>query len=238
MEFGGRRHCIHGLIEVDVTTPRQRLLEIKQQTGESLSFTAFIIYCCASVVDQNKRLHAYRDWRNRLILFDDVDVYVPVERPGEGIFSEALIRAANRKSLKDIHLEIRQAQSKAMPEPTGGGFMKWYVLIPRFLRAVFFQVVYGKPELFKKHMGTVMVTSVGMFGRGAGWGVAPVGHALTVTVGGIVSRPCVKDGQLEDREHLCLTVTFDHDVVDGAPAARFLQQFKELVESGMGLYEE
>jgi pyruvate/2-oxoglutarate dehydrogenase complex dihydrolipoamide acyltransferase (E2) component len=238
MEFGGRKHCIHGLIEVDVTNPRQHLLEIKQRTGESLSFTGFIIYCCARVVDQNKLVHAYRDWHNRLILFDEVDIYVPVERSAGGPLSHTIIRAANRKSVKDIHREIRQAQSKATPDAAADRFMRWYVAIPRFLRRSFFPAIYGVPRLFKKYMGTVMVTSVGMFGTGGGWGIGPVGHSLTVTVGGIVSRPCVKNGQLENREHLCLTITFDHDVINGAPAARFLQQFKELIESGSGLFEE
>lgn len=238
MEFGGRKHCIHGLIEVDVTNPRQRLLEIRQRTGESLSFTGFIIYCCARVVDQNKLVHGYRDWRNRLILFDEVDIYVPVARAEGGHFSQAIIRAANRKSVRDIHQEIRQVQFKAMPDTDSGRFIRWYTAIPRFLRRFFFRAIYGKPHLLKKYIGTVMVTAVGMFGSGAGWGVAPVGHALTVTVGGIVSRPCLSNGQLENREHLCLTISFDHDVIDGAPAARFIQEFKELVESGSGLFEE
>lgn len=238
MEFGGRKHCIHGLIEVDVTKPRQRLLEIKQRTGESLSFTGFIIYCCAKVVHQNKHVHAYRDWRNRLILFDEVDICMPVDRSAGGLFSLAIIREADRKTVKDIHQEIRQAQSRATPNTSTGRYIKWYAVIPRFLRRFFFRVIYGVPRLFKRYAGTVMVTSVGMFGTGAGWGIGPEGHALSVTVGGIVSRPCVRNGELENREHLCLTITFDHDVIDGAPAARFIQQFKELVESGSGLFEE
>jgi hypothetical protein len=189
-------------------------------------------------VHQNKRVHAYRDWRNRLILFDEVDIYVPVERSADGRPSHAIIRAANRKSVKDIHQEIRQAQSETMPDTAAGRFMDLYATIPRFLRRSFFPVIYGVPRLFKKHMGTVMVTSVGMFGTGAGWGIGPVGHALTVTVGGIVLRPRAENGQLVNREHLCLTITFDHDVIDGAPAARFVQQFKRLVEDGGGLFEE
>lgn len=63
-------------------------------------------------------------------------------------------------------------------------------------------------------------------------------HTLNITVGGIVSRPCLIDAQLEEREHLCLTVSFDHDIIDGAPAARFIQRFKDLVESGSGLFDE
>ncbi len=238
MDFGGRKHCIHGLIEVDVTRPRQRLREIKQTTGASLSFTAFIIYCCAQAVDQNRAVHAYRDWRNRLILFDDVDIFVPVERTGAGMFSQVLIRAANRKTVQDIHREIRQAQAGGAPTRTAGRFIKTFTALPRFLRHLFFSVMYGNPRLLKQYAGTVEVTSVGMFGSGAGWGIAPVGHALSVTVGGIVARPVLKEGHLENREHLCVTITFDHDVIDGAPATRFVQRFKELVETGSGLPEE
>ncbi|MEW5816796.1 MAG: 2-oxo acid dehydrogenase subunit E2 [Spirochaetota bacterium] len=66
-----------------------------------------------------------------------------------------------------------------------------------------------------------------MFGRGAGWGIPLVYHALNITVGGFVYRPCLVDGRLENREHLCVTLTFDHDIIDGAPAARFIHRLKK-----------
>jgi len=43
------------------------------------------------------------------------------------------------------------------------------------------------------------------------------------------------NGELQNKEHLCLTVTFDHDIVDGAPAARFIQRLAALVQEGAGL---
>lgn len=46
------------------------------------------------------------------------------------------------------------------------------------------------------------------------------------------------DGEVEPREYLSLTVTFDHEAVDGAPVARFVQRLKELVESASGLDPE
>lgn len=71
------------------------------------------------------------------------------------------------------------------------------------------------------------------------WLIPLVGGAtVAVAVGGIVERPCVKDGQIETREHLCLTVTFNHDIVDGAPAARFLKRFSELLMTGELLLDE
>lgn len=54
-------------------------------------------------------------------------------------------------------------------------------------------------------------------------------------VGGIARKPVVVQDRIEPREVLSLTVAFDHDVVDGAPAARFTERLKELIESGYGL---
>jgi pyruvate/2-oxoglutarate dehydrogenase complex dihydrolipoamide acyltransferase (E2) component len=41
----------------------------------------------------------------------------------------------------------------------------------------------------------------------------------------------------EEREYLCLTLSMDHDIILGAPAARFTQRLRELIESGAGLPE-
>lgn len=39
------------------------------------------------------------------------------------------------------------------------------------------------------------------------------------------------------RDYLSLTVSFDHNMIDGAPAARFTQRLKQLIESGYGLQD-
>ena len=58
---------------------------------------------------------------------------------------------------------------------------------------------------------------------------------LTVTLGGIAEKPGVVDGRIQIQECLYMTLSFDHDIIDGAPAARFTQRLKELIESGYGL---
>jgi pyruvate/2-oxoglutarate dehydrogenase complex dihydrolipoamide acyltransferase (E2) component len=55
--------------------------------------------------------------------------------------------------------------------------------------------------------------------------------SLEVIVGGVSQRPRVIDGQVTVRDILDLTVVIDHNVVDGAPAARFAAEFRELLES-------
>lgn len=92
------------------------------------------------------------------------------------------------------------------------------------------------PWFQKRSGGTVGLTAVGMFGKGAGWGVPPpFPTPLMITVGGIGKKQGAIDDQATLREYLSLTVSVDHDIVDGAPAARFVQRLEELIESSYGL---
>jgi pyruvate/2-oxoglutarate dehydrogenase complex dihydrolipoamide acyltransferase (E2) component len=80
-----------------------------------------------------------------------------------------------------------------------------------------------------------VVTAVGMFGRGSGWGIPVAEPTLSITLGGIAEKPGVVDGQIAIRDYLCMTLSFDHSIVDGVPAARFTGRLKDLIESGYGL---
>lgn len=229
-----KKHMIQALIEVDVTSARRRLREIKEETGESLSFTGFIIFCCARAVDADRHIQAYRDWRNRLVIFDDVDVFTPIEssKDGRNVVLPIVIKGANRKSLGEIHREIRQAQAGQGDGGRPGGAIG---AMPSFIRRWVFGLLQRAPHLMKQIGGTIVVTSVGMFGTGAGWGIPITSQTLSVTVGGIVPRVSLVDGVPQARDHLCLTIGFDHEIVDGAPAARFVQCLKTLIEDGAGL---
>jgi hypothetical protein len=80
------------------------------------------------------------------------------------------------------------------------------------------------PQLQKKYWGTVVLTAVGMFGKGAGWGIPISGDTLSIMLGGIAEKPGVVDGHIAIREYLSLTISFDHNIIDGAPAARFTER--------------
>ena len=232
-----RKHTIYALIEVDVTEPRRLIHEYKERTGEVLSFTAFVIACLGKTIDQNKRMHAYRDWRNRLIIFDEVNVntMIEVEAGGRKRVMPHWVRAANKRRFRDIHDEIRATQTK--PEQTREFGVKWLGLLPTFAWDIFFWFIFKNPHWLKKSFGTVGLTSVGMFGKGTGWAIPFGVHTLDVAIGSIAEKLGVKNGCIEIREYLCLTLCFDHDIIDGAPAARFTQRFKELIENGYGLAE-
>ncbi len=83
-----------------------------------------------------------------------------------------------------------------------------------------------------KRYGVVTVTSVGMFADGAMWLVPLSASTVALSVGGIVRRPAATDDGIRGHEHLCPTASFDHDIIDGAPAARFTSRLVELIASG------
>jgi pyruvate/2-oxoglutarate dehydrogenase complex dihydrolipoamide acyltransferase (E2) component len=239
-----RKPMIHGLLEVDVTKARARLRQHQARTGEALSFTAFIMACLGIAVDEHKDVQAMRKGSNHLIVFEDVDILTYVERDvgGQQLILPYIVRAANHKSFLEIHREIRaaQVQDLAKFEMGGGIAMR---LLPAALFLPYFKITtwIGRlyPRIWKKTWGTVMLTAVGMFGEGAGWGIPLSPPSLCwITVGGIGQKRESVDAQTVARELLSLTVSFDHNLIDGAPAARFTTRLKELIESAHGLADQ
>jgi pyruvate/2-oxoglutarate dehydrogenase complex dihydrolipoamide acyltransferase (E2) component len=245
LELTWPAHTMYGLLEVDVTLARKLIAEHKARTGETLSFAGFLTFCLARAVDEDKTIQAYRKGDRKLIQFDDVNVGLMVERKvGEKrALMGHVIQAANRKTYREIHDEIRKVQSE--PVPPGRGMASWFrsaMLLPwplsRLVIALLRFNSRRDPTIAVSMGGTVALTSVGMFGGShSGWGISPTLHPLGLVVGGIAWKPAVIEGRIEPREILNLTVTFDHDVVDGAPATRFVRRLVELIERGYGLCE-
>jgi pyruvate/2-oxoglutarate dehydrogenase complex dihydrolipoamide acyltransferase (E2) component len=245
LELSWTTHTIYGLLEVDVTAARKHIAEHKARTGESLSFTAFLAFCLGRAVEEHKEVQACLKGRRQMMIFDDVNIGLMVEHKagGKGALMGHVILGANRKTYREIHQEIRSVQSA--PVPTGRGMPSWFrsaMLLPwplsRLSMALLRLNRRRDPTSFVSMGGTVAITSVGMFGGGhSGWGFTPTPQSLGLVVGGIAWKPTVVEGRIEPREILNLTVMFDHDVVDGAPATRFTRRLVELIESGYGLDE-
>jgi pyruvate/2-oxoglutarate dehydrogenase complex dihydrolipoamide acyltransferase (E2) component len=248
MELSHRKHTMYGLIEVDVTDARRAIKRHRAHTGTPVSLTAFIIYCLARAVAADPAMQAYRLGRRRLVLFGEVDVAIMVEREVDGARMPLpyIIRAAEAKSIDQIGLELRAVQRQSPEDVALGsisprlrpivqhGLSAWLAL-PTTMRRLVWSWTLADPYRRKRLSGTVGLTSVGMFGHGVGWGVTPMGHSLAVIVGGLSTRTTVAGSGIEPHEYLCLTLTLDHDVIDGAPAARFTTRFKNLIESCAGI---
>ena len=90
-----------------------------------------------------------------------------------------------------------------------------------------------RPEEFSG--GTFTVSNLGMFDVDSFTGVINPPESAILAVGSITPTPVVEDGQVVVRDRMKVTMSSDHRAVDGATAARFLQQVKRLLEEPLGL---
>jgi pyruvate/2-oxoglutarate dehydrogenase complex dihydrolipoamide acyltransferase (E2) component len=233
MATAKRKNIIHGLVEVDVTDAH-RMLKEQRTNGIDLSFTAFLIYAVAQAVQEDRILHAYRRGR-QLLLFDDIDVNTQIETHlnDRQVMKSVVIQAANRKSVEELSREIRASQAEKPPSLERR--FRAFMTLPRPVRSLVWRIALSNPERFVRRGGTVFFSSVGMFGPHGGWGIPLAPPTLMITAGGITTKPRYVAGHLEAREVLDLTISVDHDIVDGAPAARFARRLTELIERAHGL---
>jgi len=243
---GQKKHHIKALIELDVTEPRKLILE-KKQRSEDVSFNSWLIKCISHAVEESKQIHAIRKGKRNVVIFEDIDISIVIEREvdGEKVPLPYVVRKTNEKSISDIYDEIRNGQKQSIEgeddyvlgESYNKFLMKTYYCLPGFIRRLIWECIIKSPFLTKQNMGTVMITSVGMMGKINGWVIPVSVHPLSFAIGSIVKKPGVVKDKIEIREYLYITVLVDHDVIDGAPAARILSKLTQLVESGYGLSE-
>lgn len=230
MRAGRKMAPIHGLFEVDVTEVRYRL----RAQHPRPSFTAFVVACVARAAAQHPEVHAYRDWRGRLAVAHYVDVAVQVETPTAAgpVPIGHLVRDADVRDVADISTEIRSVRADPGKSSSGplSGLVAAAARSPRLV-ALTLRLMRRSVRL-REVCGTVSVSSVGMFAGGGGFGIGiPALLTLNVTVGGMSERARVVDGRIQIRHVLDLTVTVDHNLTDGAPAARFAASLRKLIET-------
>ena len=222
---------MHGLIDLDVTEAH-RLLATHEPP---LSFTAFIVASVARAAAAYPDVHAYRNWRGQIVLHHHVDVTTIVEiSTPQGPFPLVhIVRDAENRDVAGLTEELHRAKGKPTATRSGWWLARVAPLgarLPGLIPVMY--AVMGRSVRARQRSGTVAVTAVGMFGGGGGFAIAPLAlMSLQVVVGGMSQRPRVVGGQVEIRDVLDLTVTIDHNVVDGAPAARFGAELRRLIEN-------
>lgn len=234
---------IQGILEVDVTKALEIMNKYREKTGERLSFTAWTIKCIAKAVTEFPVVQTFRVGRNKMIEFHDVDVKCNVEKmiEGKSVPIQYIIRKANEKSFKEIHDEIRKAQKynkddERVKERKIKRQQKQIMSLPKFIRNFFWQSIMTNPFKIKKNLGTIGVTAMGMFGKGlSGWALPVTMHSTTFAIGAIVKKPVFIDNEFIPRDILHVTLVFNHDVVDGAPAVKFSNRMQEIMSSAYDL---
>ena len=83
--------------------------------------------------------------------------------------------------------------------------------------------------------GTFTISNLGMFDVDSFTAVINPPESAILAVGSITPTPVVVDGQVVVRDRMKVTLSSDHRAIDGATAARFLQEVKRLLEEPFGL---
>lgn len=243
--IGMRKHHIKALIEIDVTESRIKIENKRSEPGDRISFTSWILKCISQAVNEHKQVHALRKGKNKLVIFNDIDISILVEKKvdDELVPIPLIIRNIDKKSIPDIYNEIEIAKNEVINEKKNYVLeknRKWesinlFSLLPQFIRLFIWRFLLANPYRVKRMMGTAVVTSVGMITNVYGWMIPFSIHPVCFALGSIVKKPGVINDTIEIREFLQMTILMDHDVIDGAPAARFAGRLSELIEKGYGL---
>jgi len=231
-----RRHVIPAWFSADVTDVLPHL-----GNEQGVSVTAYVASTLAHAVAAHPRLHSTRDPLGRVVTFDSVDVNVTVEVAlgGQSFPLNHVLRGAGSRTAYDLHDEIQRVKHKPGTSETFrmSASTKRYLRVPGPVRRrVLMGSLHRLPDLQRRLIGTVGLSSVGMHGSGAGVGLPFLLHTIDVLVGGMEERPGFgPDGSVVRRQLLWVSMVVDHDVVDGVPMTRFIVTFRDGLESGAAL---
>jgi pyruvate/2-oxoglutarate dehydrogenase complex dihydrolipoamide acyltransferase (E2) component len=232
-------HSMLALLEIDVTET-QAMVARRRAAGERISLFTVVVRAVAIALSEHRELNVMSHGRD-VVEFDDVDISVPVEvETAEGRFPRmVVIRRAHTKDAVAIHREIDAARERHAATGAAGAEDRWarrsmraLGWLPRPLRVAILRRFVDDPWRVKRTAGTTLVTSVGNVAEIPGFVIPFTGgpRATLFALGSAVDKPVVRDGKIEIRTMLSVTIVFNHDLVDGAPAARFARRLQELIE--------
>lgn len=229
-------HNFYALLEFDVTDLRKTLRK-RRVAGAGGSLFAFFIKAIALCLKAYPDFNSMIDIRH-MTSFDGVDISVPIEmrKDGEVFTKQLVIRGADEKSVAQISREIDEcaASDDGSQSYLASPFMRRLVpVLPSSLVRLAFRAIARNHKLVAELSGTAFVTSVSMFSQVPGFVVPYIGRpkASSFAIGSVVRKPVVVRDRIEIREIAQVTAIFNHDIVDGAPAARFINELRRTVES-------
>ena len=230
------------MLEFDVTDSRKKLQKLRRD-GIKISFNAWLVKAICMTVMEHKEAAAFLLNKKKLIVFNDINISLLVEKEmgGDKVPVPLLIEKANHKSAAEICTEIEDAKVQVLSDKNivlrhrSTPFENLYYLLPGFLRRVVWKLMLSNPRFVFRKMGNVVLTSVGMMGRINGWFIHRSIHPLAFGVGSVIKKPVVVNNQVQVRQILNMTILSDHDVIDGAPMVRFLNDLTHTIEQGMGI---
>lgn len=197
---------LQGSAQLTITTEVDvtQLIDRRQEVQREFNatYTDFIVQACAHALKQHPRMNSTLEGETIRHL-EQINVGIAVALE-EGLIVP-VVQNTDKKSLKEIAQDARALAEKA--------------------RA-------GKLTLEEVSGGTFTVSNLGMFGVD---GFTPIINAPQIGilgVGRIVEKPVIYRGEIAKRSMMVLSLTFDHRIIDGAPAGAFLQTVADLLAHG------
>lgn len=174
---------------------------VKLHEKFQVSYTTIIVAAVAKALIENSIINSTLEG-DKIKVFEDINVGVAVAT--EHGLVVPVIHNADKKSLKEIDTLLKNFIEKAREEKL------------------------KKEELSG---GTFTVSNLGMYDVEFFTPIINPPEAAILGVGKIVEKPVAVDGKFEIKPFTTLSLSYDHRIVDGAPAAKFLQKVKHYLES-------
>ena len=172
----------------------------RQWTELSLSPLHLAVKAAARALKDHPRLNAVQG-EDQVQLMDEVNIGVAVSLT-EGLITP-VIRNADQKTLEQIASESRDLAARARE---------------------------GRARPEEVTGGTFTISNLGAYEVDAFTPIINPPQVAILGVGRVVEKPVILQGEIAKGAMMYLSLTFDHRVVDGAPAAEFLQKLKGYLE--------
>jgi len=168
--------------------------------GFRISYNDLLIRICAHALREHPRANSSLEG-DAIRLHDVVNVGLAIEAGGDLVVAN--VKHADRKSLVEIASDLRGLVDRAHA---------------------------NKLDLDDITGGTFTISNLGVYGIDAFTPVLNPPESAILGVGALREKAVARDGQVSAELSMTLSLTFDHRIIDGAPAARFLARIRELIE--------
>lgn len=188
-------------IEMDNLLATRKQINANLDDDSKISVNDIIVKGAAMALVKHPWVNA--SYQDKYVRFyEQADIGVAVAID-EGLITP-VVRGANIKGLAEISAEIKDLAAKAKAKKL-------------------------QPEEYTG--ATFSISNLGMMGIKEFTAIINPPEAAIIAVGGANPTPVVRDGEIMVRSIMSVTMSCDHRVVDGATGARFLQTFKQMLES-------
>ena len=188
-------------IEMDNALAVRKQINANLNDDEKISVNDIIVKAAAMALLKHPWVNASYQDKN-VRFYEQADVGVAVAID-EGLITP-VVRGANLKGLAEISAEIKDLAAKAKDKKL-------------------------QPEQYTG--ATFSISNLGMMGIKEFTAIINPPEAAIIAIGGANPTPVVREGEVVVRSIMNVTMSCDHRVVDGATGARFLQTFKQMLET-------